>query len=344
MSNAKSWVLYGAAGYTGTLIAQHAQGCGHRPVLAGRNAPAVTALAEKLDLPNLTLRLDDANELAAALAGVDLVLNVAGPFLHTAAPLAEACLNAGAHYLDIGNELQVFRALYDLHQRAEAADIAIIPGVGFGVVATNCLALYVSNAVGGAEHLEVAARAATAQTGPGVAATRQENLPYGGWLREKGQLHPLELGTGIMMLAFPDGPCRIMPVPTGDLEAAFQATGAPGVIAYTAIADPAVVPDGSSNIEALGPQTFRSFGWARATNADGATAQAWLQTGESYAFTAAASIRAVEEALAGSLRGALSPAAAFGADFALTVPGTTRTDAIGAEASPTETLQKENRE
>jgi short subunit dehydrogenase-like uncharacterized protein len=338
MSNAKSWVLYGAAGYTGALIAQHAQESGHRPLLAGRNGVAVTALAEKLDLPHLTLRLDDATELAAALAGVDLVLNVAGPFLHTAAPLVEACITAGAHYLDISNELQVFRALYDLHQRAEAADIAIIPGVGFGVVATNCLALYVSNAVGGAEHLEVAARAATAQAGPGVAATRQENLPYGGWAREKGQLQPLSLGSGITSVAFPDGPCRIMPVPTGDLEAAFQATGAPNIIAYTAIADPAVVPDGTSDIEALGPQTYRSFGWARATNADGATAQAWLQTGESYAFTAASSIRAVEEALGRSLHGALSPAAAFGTEFAFTVQGTTRVDTVPPEAAPTERL------
>ncbi|HUC13508.1 MAG TPA: saccharopine dehydrogenase NADP-binding domain-containing protein [Acidimicrobiales bacterium] len=344
MSNAKSWVLYGAAGYTGALIAQHAQECGHRPLLAGRNGTAVTALAEKLDLPHLTLRLDDATELAAALAGIDLVLNVAGPFLHTAASLAEACLNAGAHYLDISNELQVFRALYDLHQRAEAADIAIIPGVGFGVVATNCLARYVSDAVGGAEHLEVAARAASAQAGPGVAATRQENLPYGGWAREKGQLQPLSLGSGITSVAFPDGLCRSMPVPTGDLEAAFQATGAPNIIAYTAIAGAEVVPAGTSDIEALGPQTYRSFGWARATNADGATAQAWLQTGESYAFTAAASIRSVEEALAGSFRGALSPAAAFGVDFALTVPGTTRTDAISAQVSLTQGIQKENRE
>ena len=98
------------------------------------------------------MALDDPAALDAALAGVDLVLNAAGPFLHTAAPLAEACLAAGVHYLDIGNELQVFRTLYDLDQRAQRAGVAIIPGAGFGVVATNCLARYVSDAVGGAEH------------------------------------------------------------------------------------------------------------------------------------------------------------------------------------------------
>ena len=183
---AGTWMLYGAAGYTGRLIAQHACERGHRPVLAGRTAPAVTALAERLDLPHRVLPLDDPAALNTALAGVDLVLNAAGPFLHTAAPLAEACLAAGVHYLDIGNELQVFSALYDLDHRARQAGVTIMPGVGFGVVATNCLARYVSDAVGGAQHLEVAARAATARQGPGIAASVRENLPYGGWTRRAG--------------------------------------------------------------------------------------------------------------------------------------------------------------
>jgi short subunit dehydrogenase-like uncharacterized protein len=324
-------MLYGAAGHTGALIAQHGRQCGHQPLLAGRSAPAVAALARRLDLPYRELALDDPAALSAALVDVDLVLNAAGPFLHTATPLAEACLGAGVHYLDIGNELQVFRTLYDLHQRAQAAGVAIIPGTGFGVVATNCLARYVSDAAD-AQHLEVATRAATAQPGPGGAASMRENLPYGGWIRQAGHQRPHPLGSGATTITFPDGPCRIRPVPTGDLEAAFQATGAADIIAYSAELDPAANPR-VSDTGAAGPQTYRSFGWARATGPDGATTQAWLQTGEAYAFTAAASIRAVEETLTRSLRGAFSPAAAFGADFALTIPDTTRTDTITAETA-----------
>jgi short subunit dehydrogenase-like uncharacterized protein len=165
-SPAGTWMLYGAAGYTGALIAQPARERGHRPVLAGRTALAVAALAERLDLPHRAVALDDPAGLNAALAGVDLVLNAAGPFLHTAAPLAQACLAAGVHYLDIGNELQVFRTLYDLDQRARRAGVTIMPGVGFGVVATNCLARHVSDTVGGAAILEIATRAASAQQGP----------------------------------------------------------------------------------------------------------------------------------------------------------------------------------
>ena len=327
---AGSWMLYGAAGYTGALIAQHACERGHRPVLAGRTAPAVTALAGRLGLPHRALALDDPAALNAALAGVDLVLNAAGPFLHTAAPLAEACLAAGVHYLDIGNELQVFRTLYDLDRRARQVGVTIMPGVGFGVVATNCLARHVSDAVGGAAILEIATRAAAAQQGPGVAATRQQNMPYGGWIRRAGHLEPCPFGSGTTTITLPDGPCLIMPLPTGDLEAAFQATGAADITAYGAV--PAGPAAGDHPASHPAPPAYRSFGWAQATGPDGATAAAWLQAGESYAFTAAASIRAVEETLTRALHGAFSPAAAFGADFALTIPGTSRTDMVHVQA------------
>src|SRR5579862_2266308 len=156
----RSWMLYGAAGHTGALIARHAAKRGHRPLLAGRNESAIAALAEQLDLSYQSLSLDEPASLGAGLRDVDLVLNAAGPFLHTAAPLAAACLRAGVHYLDISNELQVFRALYDLDKQANQAGVSIISGVGFGVVATNCLARHVSERVSGAEHLEVASRVA----------------------------------------------------------------------------------------------------------------------------------------------------------------------------------------
>jgi len=246
-------------------------------------------------------------------------------------PLAAACLRGGVHYLDIGNELQVFRTLYDLDRRARQAGVTIMPGVGFGVVATNCLARHVSDAVGGAAILEIATRAATAQQGPGVAATRQQNMPYGGWIRRAGHLEPCPLGSGTITITLPDGPCRIMPLPTGDLEAAFQATGAADITAYGAVPGDPAPRSTASDPRADERPAYLSFGWARATGPDGATTQAWLQTGESYAFTATATIRAVEETLARSPSGALSPAAAFGADFVLTIPGTSRTDTIPAE-------------
>jgi short subunit dehydrogenase-like uncharacterized protein len=315
-------MLYGANGYTGALIAQQALDSGHRPVLAGRNGPEISALAGRLGLPYRVVDSDDAAALQEALADVELLFNAAGPFLYTAIPLAEACLSVGVHYLDISNELQVFRSLYRLDERARRAGVCIMPGVGFGVVATNCLARYVSEAVGGAEHLEVATRIASAQPGPGAATTILENLPFGGWVRRGGHLVTQELFSGITFLEFPDGPCEAMPVPTGDLEAGYQATGATNVTAY-AVSPPERDPS-APELEVDGAQTQRSFGWARATSSDGSSVTALLQTGDSYSFTPAASIRAVEETLGGCHSGAQSPASAFGTDFAFTIEDTTR--------------------
>jgi short subunit dehydrogenase-like uncharacterized protein len=128
-----------------------------------------------------------------------------------------------------------------------------------------------------------------------------------------------------------------VPLPTGDLEAAFQATGAADIAAYGAVpGDP--TPGSTPSDPSAEERPAYLSGWARATGPDGGHAQAWLQTGESYAFTAAASIRAVEETLTRSLPGAFSPAAAFGADFALTIPDTTRIEATPAQAPPAQTL------
>jgi short subunit dehydrogenase-like uncharacterized protein len=314
-----TWMLYGAAGHTGALIARHARARGHRPLLAGRNASALAATAEPLDLTHRALALDDAAALTAALADVDLVLNAAGPFLHTAAPLAAACIEAGVHYLDIGNELHVFRTLYPRDEAAREAAISVIPGVGFGVTATNGLAAYVSEAVGGARELLVATRIAALDPGPGAAVTMRENLPFGGWVRRDGHLVQRELFAGAVTIDFPDGSAQAVPVPTGDLEAAFLATGAADITAYAA--QPA-----SSAAEGVSPPPLRSFAWARATAAGGASAEAILETGDSYAFTAAASVLAVERALAQPLRGVLTPATAFGNDLPLAIAGTTRTD------------------
>jgi short subunit dehydrogenase-like uncharacterized protein len=321
MNNDPTWMLYGAAGYTGSLIAQQACEVGHRPLLAGRSEPTLKALANRLDLPYRVLALDEPLTLSEGLSDVDLVLNTAGPFLHTAAPLAEACLSSGTHYLDISNELQVFRTLYNLNEQAEQAAITVMPGAGFGVVATNCLARSVSDAVGGAETLEVVARAASAEPGPGVAATRAENIPFGGWIRQGGRPLPQELGLGITTLSFPDGDFPIMPVPTGDLEAAFQATGAPNIVAYSALVE---LPDAAESHDS---QTYRSFGWARAIGEDGTTSEAWLETGESYRYTAMIAVRSVEETLDRTLGGAFSPAAAFGPEFAFSVEGTSKVTA-----------------
>jgi hypothetical protein len=149
----------------------------------------------------------------------------------------------------------------------------------------------------------------------------QANLPYGGWIRSDGELTAHELFTGIATIEFPDGACEAMPVPTGDLEAGYRATGAPNVVAYAVSAPTAESAHGSV--------AARSFGWARATSSSGAIATALLETGDSYDFTPAASVRAVEATLQGDVVGAITPAQAFGDDFILTIEDTSRSVHLG---------------
>src|SRR5215210_5392005 len=100
-----TFLLYGANGYTGRLIAEAARRAGERPVLAGRRAEAVAAVAERYGFEHRAFALDSPAGITRHLDGVGAVLLAAGPFSATSAPVLEACLAARVHYLDITGEI-----------------------------------------------------------------------------------------------------------------------------------------------------------------------------------------------------------------------------------------------
>ena len=135
-----SWMIYGANGYTGSLIAREAVVRGTRPVLAGRNESEISKLAAELDLEFRVFGLDDASVLKESISGMQVILHCAGPFSVTSEPMITACLQAGAHYLDITGEISVFEQAHRLDEQARRADIVLLPGAGFDVVPSDCLA------------------------------------------------------------------------------------------------------------------------------------------------------------------------------------------------------------
>ncbi|MHA1913964.1 MAG: saccharopine dehydrogenase NADP-binding domain-containing protein, partial [Promethearchaeota archaeon] len=140
----KSWMLYGAYGFTGKLIAQEAKLRGHSPVLAGRSEERLISVAENLDLDYKVLDLTNAGFLTDTLKNFDLVFHSAGPYKYTSGPMVQACLKTNTNYVDITGEIPVFEQNFSYDKQAKDKGIALISGVGFDVVPTDCLAKYVS--------------------------------------------------------------------------------------------------------------------------------------------------------------------------------------------------------
>ena len=106
-------LVYGATGHTGRFVVDELLRRGLTPVLAGRSAERLAAVAPRhAALDRRVVGVDDPDLLRRAVAGVGAVVNCAGPFLDTALPLARAAVEAGAHYLDVTAEQPVVQELY----------------------------------------------------------------------------------------------------------------------------------------------------------------------------------------------------------------------------------------
>jgi saccharopine dehydrogenase (NAD+, L-lysine-forming) len=149
-------LIYGGTGYTGRLIAEHARSLRRAPVIAGRSADRVQALAARLGVPGRVVALDQPDALDQVLADIGVVINAASPFAQSAPALIEACLRTRTHYLDITGELPVFRDAFGYDAAARKRGIMIMPGVGLGVVASDCLAMHVATRVPNAKYLRIA--------------------------------------------------------------------------------------------------------------------------------------------------------------------------------------------
>lgn len=226
----KNWMIYGANGYSGKLIATEAARTGMRPILAGRG-PRVEQIGRELGLPVRRFDVRDAAATRTALDGVGLVLNCAGPFAHTAAAMMTACLDARAHYLDITGEIAVFEFARGLHESAREKGVALCPGVGFDVIPTDCLAFALKRALPDADRLELGFDTKSGIS-PGTLKTMIENLAAGGRIRRDGELVAVPNAHLAKQIDFGFGPKWAMSIPWGDVSTAFTSTGIPNICVY----------------------------------------------------------------------------------------------------------------
>jgi short subunit dehydrogenase-like uncharacterized protein len=342
------WILYGATGITGQLITQAALRRGHRPILAGRSIDRLRPLAERHGLPWRTVDLADHNGLRQLVGSAPLTLLAASAFDTASLRVAYACVETGAHYLDLANEMPALEAVYGLDEQGRARKVTLLPGVGFGTVAADTLARHVVDQLPSADVLDLTIDLYTAGTSSGARASTLRVLASGAQIRRRGQLTPVRFGSRTAGAVVPTGARTVVAVPSGELAAVYRTTGVlnisvsrplplPPVVARAVLPALSVVAR-SRTIQSLvakrqstdlspADPTRRSRVWARAASRDGQTAMAQLETGEGYAFSAESAVAAVEAVLADPLPGAHSPGALLGPDFALGIAGTRRVDA-----------------
>jgi short subunit dehydrogenase-like uncharacterized protein len=334
-----TWMIYGANGYTGRLLAKLAEREGERPVLAGRSPAKILPLSDELGLDHVVVDLADGSGLTKALADVDVVANCAGPFSQTAAPLIDACLATKTHYLDITGEIDVFEATYARADEAQHAGIVLLPGAGFDVVPTDCLAASLAAALPEATELELAFTLSGGFS-PGTIKTALEGVSAGGRARVDGELQPVPLAHRQTIAEFATGPRQVSAIPWGDLSSAYRSTGIPNITTYSLLPGsdligkgqqllgpllriPAVQKAGMSLVDRwiTGPSEQRQIAgrceiWGRVAGPGHRYATGTVSTPAGQPFTTNAVLHSVHRLLGGDvLPGAHTPSSAFGADF-----------------------------
>ncbi|SEP09891.1 saccharopine dehydrogenase family protein [Aquisalimonas asiatica] len=346
----RTWMLYGATGYTGRLIATAARDAGLTPILAGRNAEALESMAGELGLDWRAFTLDDPAALDEGLRDISLVLLAAGPFSATSAPMLDACLRNGAHYLDITGEVDVFEHAHGRDADARGAGIVVCPGVGFDVIPTDCIAATLKAALPDATHLRLGFDSRSGPS-PGTARTAMEGLAGGGRARIDGVIRQVPLGWKTLNIDFGDGPKTAVTIPWGDIATAYYTTAIPNIETYIPMAPRTARRLARANwirpLLATGPvQRFlqrraaRIQGpdaarrkktpthvWGEVVNDRGDIRTARVRTANGYDVTTHGALAVVRHLLETDVApGATTPSRLMGPDFVTRLPGSTSID------------------
>jgi short subunit dehydrogenase-like uncharacterized protein len=357
MHDARPWLIYGATGTTGRLVVEAALAHGQRPILAGRDAAGLRALAGRHGLEAAVVSLDDRAGLEAAVRRASRVLHAAGPYGRTAGPMRDACLAAATPYLDLSGEVESVAATLALDDAARARGIALIAGAGFGVTAGDCIAAHVARRYPRATCLSIGVDARNARQSTAAAQSTLDVVGGGGAWIASGRLVRGPLARHRFRATLGGRRRTFVAAPLAEALAAFHTTGIANVVAGipvpTLVAPlmrafapllqalarrPAIrrfVASRSRGRAADGPEPAtgqetpaRSRVWARAADDQGGVS-AELEMGEGYGFAAEAIVLAAQALDERPLAGAFTPAAAFGPDFVLKIPGVERRDGGG---------------
>ena len=342
-----NFLIYGANGYTGELITREAARRGLKPILSGRSQNKVEPLAKELNLTCRTFSLEDKKSLEYTLKEVDFVIHCAGPFSLTSKPMVEACLRLGKHYLDITGEISVFEAMAKLDAAAKESNAMIMPGVGFDVVPSDCLAVYLKNQLPSATDLTLAFYG-LGGISHGTQATMTMNVGNGGAVRRDGEIQKVPAAYKTREIDFGAVKKSAVTIPWGDVATAFYSTGIPNIEVYTVLPEANLkmlklsrylgwllktkpmqnylqkqIPDGGPGAEERAKG--KTYLWGEAADEQGNQVEARLVCPEGYTTTVLTALKIAEKILDGNVcAGFQTPAKCYGADLILEIEGTER--------------------
>ncbi|WP_323191575.1 saccharopine dehydrogenase NADP-binding domain-containing protein [Halostella sp. PRR32] len=353
-------LIYGSYGYAGSLITQRAVDRGLDPTVAGRDAEQVERQATDLGLDHEVFSLEHGTVVEDRVAAADAVLNCAGPFSRTTERLTTACMETGTDYLDLAGEIDVLEGVAERDRDAEKDGVSLVPGVGFDVVATDCLSGFLESQLRSATELTLALDG-LGTFSPGTVKSILEELPQAGAVRKNGAIRYVPAAWKRREFDFGDGTAKTgVTVPWGDVSTAYYSTGIENIEVYATVPEYAVsvmrrirplVPVlGLTPVRralevfadaALSGPTARERAqsttrvWGQVVDDEGSHVTAVLETPDTYDLATATAVEAAKRMLAGEVSdGFQTPASAFGTDFVLDVEGVTRT-ITDAEQVPT---------
>jgi short subunit dehydrogenase-like uncharacterized protein len=348
----KTFLIYGSYGYTGKLIVEQAVQEGLHPILAGRNEPLLHAQASEFGLEYRAFGLDDANALRAAVREVEAVLHCAGPFSLTYKTMAAACLANGRHYVDISGEIEEFEALAKMDEEARKAGVMLLPGAGFDVVPSDCLAHHLGRKLPAATKLELNIMSVHSGVSRGTARSAIENMNRGGRIRRDGKIVSVPNAWRVKQVDFGRGPKQLVSIGWGDVSTAYYSTHIPNIEVYMAFPRSAIsamrltrwmapllyarpiknllkwlvgkaIPPGPSR-----ERNQNGYSLMIGEVTDGTrTVHAKLRTPEAYYLTALTSVEIMKRILSLDVKpGFQTPSSVYGPDFILGFPGVERMD------------------
>jgi short subunit dehydrogenase-like uncharacterized protein len=347
-------IVYGSYGYTGQLIVRELKTTTFNVILAGRNREALQRQSEETKYPFEVVDIHETTNLKNLLVQATLVIHCGGPFRFTAKQMVDACLETKTHYTDITGEWQVFELLASYDEFARKAGIQLMPGTGFDVVPSDCLAVHLKKRLPSATHLQLAFAMVPGGMSRGTKKSMTESLGHGGVVRKNNELVPFTLGKDVLDLDFGSFTTKTTRIQWGDISTAWRSTGIANIEVFAGASTGSIwglkisnwlgwllrnrsvknfllkkIDQGSTGPSAEHLKTGKCYLRGQVWDEHGNTNVSLFNGPNAYLLTAKTAVLIAEKIMHGNFTpGYKTPGQQYGEDLVLEIEGTERKDVV----------------